>query len=473
LVLDIVKLKILNIMNESNQVFVNRTLNMRKIKAIGFDMDYTLVRYNTQNFENDTHKLLTQKLVTEKQYSKDILKLTFDPNLVIRGLVIDTQKGNFLKLSRYRSIRTIFHGQNQINYINRREVYPTDYIDFGLDHPHFSFIESHFDIAYTSLYMQLIELKSKGLYLPTTEQIFSDICQTVEAIHTQNDIKQKVMKDPGQYIHRNPKIALALEKLIKHGKRLFLLTNSSIDYTAFLLDYTITPFLKEHSSWMGIFEIMITSANKPDFFHKQKDFQELDKQTFEVLASIPVPAKGGLYQFGCAENLTRSLQLMEDEILYIGDQVYTDVVLLKQKCGWRTALVIEELAEERKKIQSNQGLYEDIKNLMKEKTPVENKIHQLFSDQIENNHKNHNKKIHSFIRQTEKLDRELIKKITTANQSFNPFWGELMRVGAEESLFASQAERFSCIYMPYLIDFLSLSPRTYYRAKKRLFPHEM
>lgn len=460
-------------MNESNQVFVNRTLNMRKIKAIGFDMDYTLVRYNTQNFENETHKILIQKLVENKQYPQDILKLKFNSSIVIRGLVIDTQRGNFLKLSRYRSIRTIFKGQTQINYTSRREIYPADYIDFGLNHPHFSFIESHFAMAYASLYMQLIELKNKGLYLPTTEQIFSDIYESIEAVHTEKDIKQKVMKAPDQYIYRDPKIAPALEKLIKHGKRLFLLTNSSVDYTAFLLDYTITPFLKEHSSWMDLFEIIITSANKPKFFHKQKDFQELDKQNFEICANVSVPSKGGLYQFGCAESLTKSLQLMEDEILYIGDQVYTDVVLLKQKCGWRTALVIEELAEERKKIQNNKALYEDIKNLMKKKTPIENNIHQLFSDQIENNHKNHTKKIQALIRQTEKLDQKLIKKITTANQSFNPFWGELMRVGAEESLFASQAERFACIYMPYLIDFLSLSPRTYYRAKKRLFPHEM
>lgn len=459
--------------NESSQVFINRTLNMKKIKAIGFDMDYTLVRYNTHNFENETHKILTQKLVENKQYPKDILKLKFNSNLVIRGLVIDTQKGNFLKLSRYRSIRTIFNGQTQINYTNRREMYPADYIDFGLNHPHFSFIESHFAIAYASLYMQLIELKNKGLYLPTTEQIFSDIYESVEAVHTEKDIKHKVMENPSQYIYRNPDIASALEKQTKHGKRLFLLTNSSVDYTSFLLDYTITPFLKNHSSWMDLFEIIVTSAHKPDFFHKQKDFQELDKQNFEVRADISVPSKGGLYQFGCAESLTKSLQLMEDEILYIGDQVYTDVVLLKQKCGWRTALVIEELAEERKKIQSNKDLYEDIKKLMKEKTPIENEIQQLLSDQIENNHKNYSKKINSLIRKTEKLDQKLIKKITTANQSFNPFWGELMRVGAEESLFASQAERFSCIYMPYLIDFLSLSPRTYYRAKKRLFPHEM
>ncbi|MBL8738804.1 MAG: hypothetical protein JNL12_20410, partial [Planctomycetes bacterium] len=29
-------------------VFCNRTLNMRSIKAVGFDMDYTLVHYDVQ-----------------------------------------------------------------------------------------------------------------------------------------------------------------------------------------------------------------------------------------------------------------------------------------------------------------------------------------------------------------------------------------------------------------------------------------
>ena len=29
-------------------IYVNRTLDLKKIKAIGFDMDYTLVRYQTE-----------------------------------------------------------------------------------------------------------------------------------------------------------------------------------------------------------------------------------------------------------------------------------------------------------------------------------------------------------------------------------------------------------------------------------------
>ena len=34
-----------------SKVFVNRTLNLKRIKYIGLDMDHTLIRYNTENFE--------------------------------------------------------------------------------------------------------------------------------------------------------------------------------------------------------------------------------------------------------------------------------------------------------------------------------------------------------------------------------------------------------------------------------------
>lgn len=35
-----------------------------------------------------------------------------------------------------------------------------------------------------------------------------------------------------------------------------------------------------------------------------------------------------------------------DSILYVGDHVYTDIVLAKTKCRWRTALILQELERE-------------------------------------------------------------------------------------------------------------------------------
>ena len=56
---------------------------------------------------------------------------------------------------------------------------------------------------------------------------------------------------------------------------------------------------------------------------------------------------------------------------------------------------------------------------------------------------------------------------------FNPYWGELMRAGAEESRFADQLEKYSCIYMERVSDLLNVSSHHYFRPMKRLLPHEL
>ena len=59
------------------RVFVNRTLNLKRIRFLGLDMDHTLVRYNSENFEALAHRTMIEKLVREKGYPESVLKLTF------------------------------------------------------------------------------------------------------------------------------------------------------------------------------------------------------------------------------------------------------------------------------------------------------------------------------------------------------------------------------------------------------------
>ena len=56
---------------------------------------------------------------------------------------------------------------------------------------------------------------------------------------------------------------------------------------------------------------------------------------------------------------------------------------------------------------------------------------------------------------------------------FNPYWGEMMRAGLEESRFADQVEKYACIYMTKVADLISYSPRTYFRPFRRTLPHEL
>lgn len=58
-------------MNE-HKVYVNRILNMKKIKLIGLDMDHTLIRYNSENFESLVYQLVKEQLVEVKNYPEQI-----------------------------------------------------------------------------------------------------------------------------------------------------------------------------------------------------------------------------------------------------------------------------------------------------------------------------------------------------------------------------------------------------------------
>ena len=100
----------------NQKVYVNRILNMKKIKYIGLDMDHTLIRYNTKNFEALVYQRVIDRLITEKNYPDAIKNLQFHFKDAIRGLVVDSKNGNILKLSRYAAIRQSYHGTKKIDY---------------------------------------------------------------------------------------------------------------------------------------------------------------------------------------------------------------------------------------------------------------------------------------------------------------------------------------------------------------------
>lgn len=59
---------------------------------------------------------------------------------------------------------------------------------------------------------------------------------------------------------------------------------------------------------------------------------------------------GGLYSGGSAQMVENSLNIHGDEILYVGDHIYTDVSQSKVHLRWRTALICRELEEEVRKL---------------------------------------------------------------------------------------------------------------------------
>ncbi len=452
------------------RVFVNRTLNLKRIRYLGFDMDHTLVRYNSENFEALAHRKMLEKLVSDKGYPESILNLKFIYERAIRGLVIDKVKGNVLKLSRFSAIRVSYHGCNPIDYREQTEIYKSVYID--LRDPNYLSIDTSFSIAFAGLFMQLVDLKdtTEKETLPDYVTIADDLTAVLDRAHRDGSLKQEVARDLSRFIIKDPEVVAGLERFKKHSKKLFLLTNSDFAYTKLLLDYTITPFLKDHKSWEDLFDYVITSASKPRFFYDTLPFLRVDPATGSMTNVSQLET--GIYQGGSANIFTRDLNVAADEILYIGDHIYGDILRLKKDCAWRTALVVEEIEEEIRKEREAKPIVDKINALMERKIPLEIKLDKLIGEQIETGTDKNEEAIRKYLNEIAEIDKSISPLIKQQQQLFNPYWGEVMRTGIEESYFAYQVERFACVYMAKLADLLHVSPRTYFRSHRRPMAHE-
>jgi len=109
--------------DSTRSIFVNRNLRMNLIRWIGFDMDYTLAIYNKRELEDLAFEGTIQKLVSVKGYPAAILNIRYDPDYVIRGLVIDKLRGNLLKIDRFKYVGRATHGMTPIEPETFQQLY--------------------------------------------------------------------------------------------------------------------------------------------------------------------------------------------------------------------------------------------------------------------------------------------------------------------------------------------------------------
>ena len=453
-----------------HSVFVNRTINMKKIKYIGVDMDHTLIRYQTQKFEALVYQFVIDYLISHKQYPIKIKQFKFDFSSAIRGAVIDSKNGNILKLNRYGAIRKSFHGTQLIRFDEQSQIYRSTYVDLNADN--YIAVDTSFSIAFCALFGQIIGFKDKNPgVLPAYETIAFDVLAAVDAVHAEGHLKRHIAENLPEYIHQDSNLVRGLKQYIQQGKKFFIVTNSDYSYTKLLLDYAINACLEPGEDWKDLFEYVITLSDKPRFFYDKLRFLKIDPNT-GLMTNHHGPLHPGIYQGGSANQFTQHLNLRGDEILYMGDHIYGDILRLKKDCNWRTGLVVEELGGEIQAQTQTRVLEQRIQEKMMQKEELE---HELVTLQIQTTEPPTQLKARILHLQDKiiGIDEQVSELIKKQESFFNPMWGRIFRTGAEESFFAYQVERYACIYMEKLSDLLDVSPYNYFRAHKRLLAHDL
>ena len=465
------------------RVFVNRNLRMKKIQAVGFDMDYTLAQYRPE-FEQLAWELSLDRLVRKFGFPKEALHFKYDHNFALRGLIIDMVHGNIIKMDRHRHVWRAYHGTQPIDIAERNKLYRQRRIQ--LSKPVYFQVDTLFSLPETHMYAQMVDLlDSLGKDNPESyRHAYNCIRKAVDGIHRDGTLKSVVLKNLSRYVERDPDMPHTLERFIYSGKKLFLATNSDWAYTDAVMSYLLDSALEPFSKWHEYFEHIVVEADKPEFFTARNPLVHEDTAAPDLQHKI--------FKHGNLRAFEGLLNCSGEKILYVGDHIFGDILRSKKSSTWRTAMIIPEMERELLAGEDVQAEIARGDELFRRRLhlEIETNYHQrmllslLNLDELaqKDNHGNNNA-ISRVVEASESNMAEIRKALErteveqnennlAVSRRFNPFWGMLFRERAAHTVFAEQVEDWACVYTSRVSNFLSYSPLHYYRSARDLLPHE-
>uniref|UniRef100_A0A8C1AHC0 Cytosolic purine 5'-nucleotidase n=1 Tax=Cyprinus carpio carpio TaxID=630221 RepID=A0A8C1AHC0_CYPCA len=443
-----------------HRVFVNRSLAMEKIKCFGFDMDYTLAVYKSPEYESLGFDLTVERLVSIG-YPQELLNFVYDPAFPTRGLVFDTMYGNLLKVDAYGNILVCAHGFSFLRGPDIRELYPNKFIQRG-DTERFYILNTLFNLPETYLFACLVDFftscsryrscesgfKDGDLFM-SFKSMFQDVRDAVDWVHFKGSLKEKTVENLEKYVVKDAKLPLLLSRMNEVAK-VFLVTNSDSKYTdkimTYLFDFPHGPKAgTPHRPWQSYFDLILVDARKPVFFGEGTVLRQVDTTTERLkIGTYTGPLQHGIvYSGGSSDIVCDLLGAKGKDILYIGDHIFGDILKSKKRQGWRTFLVIPELAQELhvwtdKSSESVTGHLDSSSNERPDISSIQRRI----------------------------------KKVTHDMDMCYGMMGSLFRSGSRQTLFASQVMRYADLYAASFINLLYYPFSYMFRAAHVQMPHE-
>lgn len=458
-------------------VYANRTLNLRSVEAIGYDMDYTLIHYRTEEWEGAAFEH-ARRLLADQGYPVD--DVVFDADRYLQGLVIDLDLGNLVKATRFGYVIQAQHGTRQLDFDELRRTYAGVFVDLG--EPRFRFLNTMFSISEAALYAQLVDRLDAGLLTGPLgyDEVYRIVSSALDQSHAIGTLKQEIAADPDRFCELDPETARTLLDQRLAGKRLMLITNSEWSYTRAMMSYAFDRHVPS-GSWRDLFDLVVVAASKPRFFAEDVPAFRLVDPDRGLLEPSRGPLQlGEVYHGACARLVEQSLGLDGAQILYAGDHLFGDVHVTKSVLRWRTALIMRELEAEIAAAARFAPDEAELRRLMAQKMELEDQVAQTRLANVRHAAgvdpgaaAPDGPSVGRLIEQLRELDQKITPLAKAAAELGNPTWGPLMRAGNDKSLFARQVERYADVYTSRVANFGARTPYAFLRAARTTLPHDL
>lgn len=464
----------------ARRVFANRTLNMRAIKAVGCDMDYTLIHYRHELWESRAYDHVVRRLAAQ---GWPVSGLQFDADFATRGLIVDLDLGNLVKASRFGYVTRAYHGTQALSHDEQRRVYSRVLVD--LSESRWVFLNTLFSLSEACLYAQLVDRLDDGaIKLPLGyRELYEAVRTGVNAAHMEGELKAEIMRDPDRFVELDEELPLTLLDLKHSGKALMLITNSEWSYTRPMMSYAFDRYLDRGRTWRDLFDLVIVEARKPAFFNETPPFFEVVGDEGLLRPGTGKLAAGSVYYGGNARGVEKHLGVPGEEILYIGDHVYADVHVTKEVLRWRTALIIRELEAEIEATLSFASKQGQLRDLMARKVDLE-QVHAALRLSLQRREGDYvpsayaelisrgRAPVHEVRADLDALDARIAELARESSELGNKRWGLLLRAGNDKSRMARQLERYADVYTSRVSNLLHCTPYAYLRAPAGTLPHD-
>jgi len=453
-----------------HRIFVNRSLQLDRIKFYGFDMDYTLALYKSPEFEELTFQQVLESLIG-LGYPEEIRDFVYDRTFPLRGLWYDKLYGNILKVDVYGNILTVVHGFKFLSGHEVREIYPNKYIT-GDDRIYVFY--TLFSLPEIYLIACLIDYFSKaatyvedrtavefGGNILSFRAIFNDVRNSIDRVHQRGKLKEIVCQDIEKYVHKDEQLPVLLDRIRSHKAKTFLLTNSDYWYTDNLMTYLLTTnYNNTHvkRDWKSYFDFILVDAQKPLFFAEGTTLRIIDPHT----GSMKLGSYAGqlqqneVYSGGSCEVVSKLIGSMGKDVLYVGDHIFGDIIKSKKQKAWRTMLVVPELNHELKVFHDKRDLFNTLETL---DTSISELLRSF--DMTSSHGPGTVTKI-----------KEKIQECTHELDMNFGLLGSLFRTGSRQTHFASQVTRYADIYASTVVNLVYYPFFYFFRAVPQLMPHE-
>jgi len=498
-------------------VYTNRDLDLSGIKLVGFDMDYTLAIYQKAPMEQLQYDLTVDRLVTHMGYPAEIKQLTYNPQTVIRGLVVDKRTGNVLKMDTHGRVARAWHGHRRLSNDEIAGFYKHARLKLGSES--IASADTLFSMPEVALFQNMVAFfdgrlergeSAAPLNMPAdaptdrllgrlnTWKLFDDVREGIDSIHRDGSLKNVIMANLETYFVIDPDLPVTLHKLRSAGKKLFLLTNSLWLYTDAVMTHLLDGRMKEYATWRSYFDVVICGGKKPNFFTDRRPFLEVlaQKGVEQTLGEIDAERfdRTRVYQAGNIADFERMVSCKGEEILYVGDHIFGDIVRSRRDSRWRTCLVVEELEDEIRGTIANAeraGLLDAV-DIKRHALDEEIAIHRFLYDRLDGALSDENvcivddankveleeatkklkKEIDVAKRTLRALDKEAGEHQDALDKTFNNTWGRLFKASNELSRFGAQVELYACCYTAKVSNFRHYSPVHFFRAPRELMSHD-